>query len=253
MNDRSNGADTGAHTDDELPEVPATHDEDPEETGTTGSPGPSGGTGSPGGGRFGIRRNRTRAEERIADLDTSPSRLTAELDAMRVRAEAAEMELGETRVAWQRTAADFQNYRRRTEQEREQLAGFASEGLLRKVLAIADDFDRAIAHAPSDAAAAAWVEGVTAIDRKVRLLLESEGVTPIEALGHPFDPRRHEAIIHEPTTEFPDGTVVKELQRGYEINGRVLRPALVAVADNATHATPTITSDGADAASQSED
>ena len=114
---------------------------------------------------------------------------------------------------------------------------------------MADDFDRAIAHAPSDAAAAAWVEGVTAIDRKVRLLLDSEGVTAIEALGHPFDPRRHEAIIHEPTTEFPDGTVVKELQRGYELNGRVLRPALVAVADNAT---PRTITDDAGAASQSE-
>lgn len=240
MNDRLNGADAGAHADDALPEEPETQDADPEEDGTTGSVGTPGGTTGPGGGgRFGIRRNRTRAEERIADLDT-----------MRVRAEAAETELGEARLAWQRTAADFQNYRRRTEQERDQLAGFASEGLLRKVLAIADDFDRAIAHAPSDAAAAAWVEGVAAIDRKVRLLLESEGVTPIEALGRPFDPRRHEAIIHEPTTEFPDGTVVKELQRGYELNGRVIRPALVAVADNATRMT---TNEGADAASQSED
>jgi len=251
MNDRLNGADAGAHADDALPGEPETQETDPGEDGTTGSVGtPGGSAGSGGGGRFGIRRNRTRAEEPIADPDTTPSRLAADLDAMRVRAEVAETELGETKLAWQRTAADFQNYRRRTEQERDQLAGFASEGLLRKVLAIADDFDRAIAHAPSDAAAAAWVEGVSAIDRKVRLLLESEGVTPIEALGRPFDPRRHEAIIHEPTTEFPDGTVVKELQRGYELNGRVIRPALVAVADNATRMT---TNEGADAASQSED
>lgn len=241
MNDRMNGADPGAHADDELPDDQASQEMDPEDAGTPVSAGATGGSSSPGGGgRFGIRRSRTRAEERIA-----------ELDAMRIRAEAAEAELTETKTAWQRTAADFQNYRRRTEQERDQLAGFASEGLLRKVLAVADDFDRAMAHAPSDASAAAWVEGVTAIDRKVRLLLDAEGVTPIEALGHPFDPRRHEAIIHEPTTEFPDGTVVKELQRGYELNGRVLRPALVAVADN--DATPLTTTDGADAASQSED
>jgi len=252
MNDRLNGADTGAHDEPEPtdePEAQGTDAAEAEETGA-GSANPAGTSGSTGGGRFGIRRSRTRAEERIAELDTSPLKLSAELDAMRARAEAAETELAETKVAWQRTAADFQNYRRRTEQEREQFAAFASEGLLRKALAIADDFDRAIAHAPSDPAAAAWVEGVTAIDRKVRLLLESEGVTVIEALGHPFDPRRHEAIIHEPTTEFPDGTVVKELQKGYELNGRVLRPALVAVADNAS---PMTISDDATAASQSED
>jgi molecular chaperone GrpE len=95
------------------------------------------------------------------------------------------------------------------------------------------------------------VEGVTAIERKVRLLLESEGVTAIEALGGPFDPRLHEAIIHEPTTDAPDGTVVKELQRGYELSGRVLRPALVAVADN-TSTTSTSNPD-AGTASHSED
>jgi molecular chaperone GrpE len=226
MNDRINGAADGAAHDDGAP------DEEPTTTEhATGTPGAGGQTQ---GGRFGIRRSRTRAEERIAELDTSPARMSAELDAMRERAETAERELAETKASWQRTAADFQNYRRRTEQERGDLIAFASEGLLRRVLDIADDFDRAIAHAPADAAGAAWMEGVSAIERKVRQLLESEGVTPIDALGQPFDPRRHEAIIHEPTTEAPDGTVVKEFQRGYELAGRVLRPALVAVADNTT-------------------
>jgi molecular chaperone GrpE len=242
--DRMNGADTGA----------AEHDETETETETTPeaqAPATGGAPGPTPGGRFGIRRNRTRAEERIADLDTSSAKLTEELDAMRARAEAAEAELADTRSQLLRTAADFQNYRRRTEQEKAGLAGMASEGLLRKVLNIADDFDRAIVHAPTDPAAAAWVEGVSAIDRKLRLLLESEGVTPIPAIGQAFDPRLHEAIMNEPTTEHPDGTVVKELQRGYEINGRVLRPALVAVADNTT--TPTTTIDDAAAASQHED
>lgn len=241
--DRMNGADTGDHDHDDEPETEMAPDAQTPAGGAT--PGPTSG------GRFGIRRNRTRAEERIADLDTSSAKLTEELDAMRARAETAEAELADTRTQWQRTAADFQNYRRRTEQEKAGLAGMASEHLLRKVLGIADDFDRAIAHAPSDAASAAWVEGVSAIDRKLRLLLESEGVTPINAVGQTFDPRLHEAIIHEPTTEHPDGTVVTELQRGYELNGRVLRPALVAVADNTS--TPPTTSDDAAAASQSED
>ena len=254
MNDRVNGAADGAYEDpapDEDATTPSEPQSDPAgQPGTTSPGGPTGQMGPTPSGRFGIRRPRTRAEERIAELDTSPVRLTADLDAMRLRAETAEQELGETTAAWQRTAADFQNYRRRTEQERADLAAFASEGLLRKVLSIADDFDRAIAHAPTDPAAAAWVEGVTAIERKVRLLLESEGVKPIVVLGRPFDPRQHEAIIHEPTTQAPDGTVVKELQRGYEMGGRVLRPALVAVADNTSTST---TSDGTTSVPQSED
>jgi len=253
MNDKLNGADTGAHdelADDlEAPEPDTQSGTASEAAGPTAAGGTAGATTGTGG-RFGIRRGRTRAEERISELDTSPATLSAELDAMRARTETAEAELAEARTGWQRSAADFQNYRRRTEQERAGNAAFASEGLLRKVLAIADDFDRASGHAPSDPAASAWVEGVTAIDRKVRLLLESEGVTAIDALGQPFDPRRHEAIIHEPTNEFPDGTVVKELQKGYELNSRVIRPALVAVADNANSMT---TTDGAGAAPQSED
>jgi molecular chaperone GrpE len=240
MNDRQNGAAEGAHDHDD-PDEDVTNIETPDKSPSTPQPG----------GRFGIRRGRTRAEERIADLDTSPARLTEELDELRQRAETAEQELAETKAAWQRSVADFQNFKRRNEQDRQAMLAYASEGLLRKVLAIADDFDRAIAHAPSDPAAAAWVEGVTAIERKVRLLLESEGVTAIEALGGPFDPRLHEAIIHEPTTDAPDGTVVKELQRGYELSGRVLRPALVAVADN-TSTTSTSNPD-AGTASHSED
>jgi molecular chaperone GrpE len=251
MNDRLNGADHGAPDGTDPQDEAALDAERTEQMGGDAdapdakapdkpAPGPTSG------GRFGIRRSRTRAEERIEALDTSSVRLTEELDAARTRAEAAEAELAEAKIGWQRTAADFQNYRRRTEQERADLAAMASEGLLRKVLAIADDFDRAIGHAPSDPAAAAWVEGVAAIDRKLRLLLESEGVRAIEAMGTPFDPRQHEAIIHEATTDAPDGTVIKELQKGYEINGRVLRPALVAVADNTG---TTTSSDGADPAS----
>ena len=76
-----------------------------------------------------------------------------------------------------------------------------------------------------------WVEGIAAIDRKLRLLLDSEGLTPIEAVGQPFDPHEHEAVAQEETTAVPEGTVTAELQRGYRIRDRVLRPAMVAVAN----------------------
>ena len=177
-------------------------------------------------------RRRTRAEERIGSLDTSPAKLTQELDELRQRVERAEQEAADNKAGWQRAAADFANYKRRTEQEREQTLGLANELLLRKLLAVVDDFDRALAAMPRELAHLGWIEGIVVIDRKLRALIESEGLTPIEAVGKPFDPREHEAVVHEETTSVPDGTVMSELQRGYRIRDRVLRPALVTVAKN---------------------
>jgi len=176
------------------------------------------------------RLHRTRAEERIAELDTSPARLTAELDELRAALEAAQQEAAENKAAWQRSAADFSNYKRRTEQEREAIVGLANEVLLAKLLSIVDDFDRAIANKPAELADSGWVGGIAAIDRKLDQLLESEGLTPIEALGRQFDPHEHEAIAQEDRPEVPAGTVIAELQKGYRMRDRVLRPAMVAVA-----------------------
>ena len=175
-------------------------------------------------------RRRTRAEERIAELDTSPQALAAELDALRQQVLKAEQEAADNRAGWQRTAADFANYKRRTEQDREQSLGLANEALLSKLLVIVDDFDRAIANMPPELRGMGWADGIAAIDRKLRLLLDSEGLTPIEAVGKPFDPHEHEAVVQEETAQVPEGTVTSELQRGYRIRDRVLRPSMVAVA-----------------------
>src|SRR3954468_23266584 len=154
-------------------------------------------------------RQKTRAEERIEALDTSSAALTAELDELRERAERAEQEAAENKAAWQRSAADFQNYRRRMDQQREEEAALANEMLLLKLLTIADDFDRAIEHVPADLQQSPWVEGIGAIDRKLRAMLESEGVSTAEpAEGKPFDPREHDAIAYEETEEMPEGTVL---------------------------------------------
>ncbi|HEX8025258.1 MAG TPA: nucleotide exchange factor GrpE [Candidatus Limnocylindrales bacterium] len=134
-------------------------------------------------------------------------------------------------AALQRERAEFQNFRRRTAEERGQMLGLAAEGLIGKVLAIADDFDRAVETRPESLDGDPWVEGIAAIDRKLRLLLESEGVSEIEAApGTPFDPRDHEAVANVPGTGRPDGEIVEELRRGYRLRDRVIRPALVAVA-----------------------
>jgi molecular chaperone GrpE len=104
------------------------------------------------------------------------------------------------------------------------------------VLALADDFDRAIDTRPAELAEHAWVEGVTVIDRKLRALLESEGVTAIDASpGTPFDPREHDAIANVPNSGRGEGQIVDEVRRGYRLRDRVLRPALVAVAQGGAH------------------
>ncbi len=175
-------------------------------------------------------RRRTRAEERITELETSPQATAAEVERLQAELTDAHQEAAENKQVWQRMAADFANFRRRTEQDREQTLGLANEALLSKLLTIADDFDRAIANMPPDSQQLGWAQGIAAIDRKLRLLLESEGLTPIEAVGHPFDPRIHEAVVQEETSKVPEGTVSSELQRGYRIRDRVLRPAMVAVA-----------------------
>ena len=137
-------------------------------------------------------------------------------------------------AALQRERAEFTNFKRRTSEEREAMLGLAAESLIRKVLALADDFDLAIAHQPESGVDEAWVEGIAAIDRKLRLLLESEGVSAIEANpGMQFDPREHEAVANVPGTGRPGGEIVDELRRGYRLRDRVIRPALVAVAEDA--------------------
>jgi molecular chaperone GrpE len=174
---------------------------------------------------------KTRAQERIDEIDVSPAALTAELEAAREGQDAARRQAEEFLALLQRERAEFSNFRRRTAEERERELGLAGDDLIRKTLALADDFDRAIDSRPSELADNPWVEGIVAIDRKLRLLLESEGVTEIDAdPGRQFDPREHEAVVTVPGTGRAEGEIVEEIRRGYRIRDRVLRAAMVAVA-----------------------
>ena len=176
-------------------------------------------------------QHRTRAEERAAEIDVSPTKLLAEIESLKGELETTRAKADEYLAGLQRERAEFSNYRRRTAEEREQMLGLAGEDLIRKVLVIADDFDLAIENRPADLAGNGWVEGVAAIDRKLRALLESEGVTAVSAEpGTPFDPRQHEAIANVPGTGRAEGEIVEMIRRGYLLRDRVIRPALVAVA-----------------------
>ena len=176
-------------------------------------------------------RRRTRSQERVEEIDISPSALLDIIETLTAERDAATKVSEEYLVALQRERAEFLNYKRRTAEERDRDLGLAAEDLIRKVLNVADDFDRAIDARPASIAEDPWFEGIAAIDRKLRILLESEGVTSIDAMpGTPFDPREHEAIATVPGTGRPEGEIVETARRGYRLRDRVLRPALVAVA-----------------------
>ena len=177
-------------------------------------------------------RTKTRAEER-ADGVRVPSRIE-----LAERIELLERELTEARAAseehlynWQRSAADFANFKRRTDDERATMGQFTNALLIGKLLTVLDDFDRALESVPAEAHDAC-IEGVKLTERKLLGVLESEGVTAIEALGEPFDPNLHEAVAHEETVNHPDNSVIGEVQRGYRLHDRVIRPSLVRVANN---------------------
>ena len=127
---------------------------------------------------------------------------------------------------WQRAQADFINYKRRSEQEKEEISKFANGLFMLNLLPILDDLERALDSIPPKLAGFTWVEGISLIERKFQASLEAQGLSQIEALGEPFDPNLHEAAIHGKGKE---GIVIEELQKGYKLHDRVIRPAMVVV------------------------
>jgi molecular chaperone GrpE len=156
-----------------------------------------------------------------------------ELEALRAELEKAQAQAAEYLDGWQRARAEFANYKKRVEAERALLQQTSNEALLLKLLPVVDDFERAFQTLPEDVADVLWVDGIKLILRKLQAILDSENVTPIEAIGQPFDPLLHQAVMQEETTEHPDGHVIEEMQRGYRLGERVLRPSMVKVANNA--------------------
>jgi molecular chaperone GrpE len=128
-----------------------------------------------------------------------------------------------------RTAAEFENYRKRAERDRRELAEQATGDVLLELLALADDFDLALSVEPGSSPDA-YRKGVELIRTKLHDLLRRHQVHPIEAVGRDFDPNVHQAVVHEPTASHRDGEVMEELRRGYMRGDRLLRPALVKVA-----------------------
>ena len=129
-------------------------------------------------------------------------------------------------ASWQRAQADFINYKRRNEEERAEFNRFVNANLILSILPVLDDLERALASVPPRMAKLGWVDGLRLIERKFRTSMEAQGLTPIKALGEPFDPNFHEAVRQDKGKE---GIVIDEFQKGYILHDRVLRPTRVVV------------------------
>ena len=143
----------------------------------------------------------------------------------------AQAEAADYKDRWMRSQAEFANARKRMEKERADAYTNAKADIVLKLLPALDDFERALTNAPEAIRADSWYEGIELVEKKLQAVLEGLNVTPVAAVGEPFDPNWHEAISQEPSDEHESGIVSRELQKGYKIGDRVIRPSLVVVSE----------------------
>jgi molecular chaperone GrpE len=180
----------------------------------------------------GLEQERTESEqeapaeqEPVESEEETPS----EVEELREQVEQLQAKNDELLDKYRRTLADFANYRKRQDRDREQQRVRILMDVLRGLLPILDDFERALMNVPDDIADSPWIDGIRLIHQKLRGLLREFDVEPIEeTVGKPFDPNFHSALLQE-ESEYPAGTITEELEKGYLLSDRVLRPSLVKV------------------------
>ncbi|MCC6485130.1 MAG: nucleotide exchange factor GrpE [Armatimonadetes bacterium] len=163
--------------------------------------------------------------------DADPQNVpTLELQDLQKALDAANKRADQEHELYLRVRADFANYKRRQEEQQASMRSFAARELILKILNVVDDFERAQRSAAETQNFEALSEGLSKTVEKLQEVLEAEGVKPIEAVGQPFDPMFHEAVMRIEDSEHPENTVVSELQKGYTMKDEVIRPAMVTVA-----------------------
>jgi molecular chaperone GrpE len=153
--------------------------------------------------------------------------LQAQLDLSQALGRETQKKLEDVHDRWVRTTADLENYKKRSQKEREEVQKFGVEKLVKDLLPVLDNLDRALAAAAPDDP---LVAGVKLVRTSFEQALARQGVKGFSALGQPFDPARHEALMQVPTADFPPGTVALEHARGFTLHERLIRPAMVGVA-----------------------
>jgi len=153
-----------------------------------------------------------------------------EIIALRKELEDLRLKSEEFLNGWQRERAEFTNFKKRIDREREMAHQNAAGSIIRRYLDVLDDLERALMNRPAQGDGASWADGIELIYRKLLATLEAEGVEPMNTVGQPFDPNLHEAISQEHSPEHESGQIIGVVKNGYLIGDRVLRPALVRVA-----------------------
>lgn len=173
-------------------------------------------------------------EDRQPDIQDMADQIAEEADQStdpQERLDEAERERDQFRNLALRYKADLENYKKRAASELDETRERANERLLLKLIGVADDFNRALDYIPEDASDAGWAEGLRLTRRGIENVMQTEGLTRIEAaIGQPFDVYEHEAVFFEPTNEVDEGSVVRVVRNGYKLKNRVLRAAQVSVA-----------------------
>ncbi|MGI6119211.1 MAG: nucleotide exchange factor GrpE [Desulfosporosinus sp.] len=173
----------------------------------------------------GLEAKESTGEESPATENINPSEeLTLEEELAKVKAKAEEQYNQLIRLQ-----AEYDNYRKRTLKEKTEIIKYATEGLMGELLPILDNFDRAISAAKVTSDFASFSQGVEMIFRQIETALGKEGLKAIDAVGQPFDPNIHEAVLQVATDEHPENTIIEELQKGYYLKDKVLRPSMVKV------------------------
>lgn len=162
-------------------------------------------------------------EEQELSLEEQIDYMKSSLNEMTAKAE-------EYLDGWQRSRAEFANYKKRVLKENSGIHQVARGEVIKIFLDIVDDLERALEESPQAGDGKNWAEGIELIAQKLLNRLEAEGVKPMKALGEDFDPNIHEALMQEESDEFESGKIIEVLQQGYWIGEKVLRPALVRVA-----------------------
>jgi len=169
----------------------------------------------------------TASEDPAADITPPPQTLEEKL-------EAAEQQAQENHERFLRAAAELDNFRKRKEREVSELRKYATQTLLRELLGVVDNLERALTASRENGEPEGLMEGVEMTLKELLKIFDQFCVQPIESLQQPFDPNLHEAVMQEPSDAFPANTVLKELQKGYMLRDRLLRPAMVVVSKEGT-------------------
>jgi len=192
---------------------------------------------------MGDRKDREQAEERddaTGDLDGVEAETTEsgvkerineveELDQLRQELETCQEKAADWLDKYRRSVAEFSNYRKRQARERDRQTLQLKMEMMRRLLPVIDDIERAMANVPDGLDEDGWVQGIKLIGNKFETFLDESRVVAIEALGKPFDPNFHSALMKAPSAKYPEGVVMEELEKGYLMDDQVLRPTLVQV------------------------